>query len=123
MSDDVPAPGATLEAADAEATTHAAAEGVETPDKNGSDSTLREMLLSTDPDKSLREVESPYDPDSGGLPRVYRGVQKATGVDGTPAIVDVIVGAVEVVQSLNDQEASDGNQEASDGVNVAERGV
>jgi hypothetical protein len=122
MSDDIPAPGATLEAADADASTHAAAEGAETPNKTGSDSTLRDMLLSTDPDKSLREVESPYDPAAGGLSRVYRGVQKATGVDGTPAIVDVIVGAVEVVQSLNDQEASDDGQD-NDGVPVAERGV
>jgi hypothetical protein len=80
------------------------------------------MLLSTDPDKSLREVESPYDPDAGGLARVYRGVQKATGVDGTPAVVDVIVGAVEVVQSLDDQDTSDADQD-DDGVAVAERGV
>jgi len=122
MSDDVPAPGATLEVPDADASTHAAAEGVETPGKTGSDSTLRDMLLSTDPDKSLREVESPYDPDAGGLARVYRGVQKATGVDGTPAVVDVIVGAVEVVQSLDDQDTSDADQD-DDGVAVAERGV
>jgi hypothetical protein len=123
MSDDIPAPGATLEAADADASTHTAAEGAETPGKTGSDSTLRDMLLSTDPDKSLQQVESPYDPDAGGLARVYRGVQKATGVDGTPAVVDVIIGAVEVVQSLDDQEASDGDEPDDNGVNVAERGV
>jgi len=122
MTDDIPAPGATLEVPDADASNHASAEGAETPDKTGSDSTLRDMLLSTDPDKSLQQVESPYDPDAGGLSRVYRGVQKATGVDGTPAIVDVIVGAVEVVQSLDDQDASDGDQD-DNGVAVAERGV
>lgn len=107
MTDDVPSPGATLEAADAAPDDHAAAEGAEAPDKSGSDSTLRNMLLSTDPDRSLSDVESPYDPDAGGLARVYRGVQKATGVDGTPAIVDVVVGMIEVIQSLNVQDDSD----------------
>jgi hypothetical protein len=95
---------------------HAAAEGTEPSDDVGSTSTLREMLLSTDPADSLEEVEDPWDPDRGGTTRIYRGIMKATGVDGMPAIGDVVIGVVEAAQELNLEEPDDqdDDQEVAD---------
>jgi hypothetical protein len=95
---------------------HAAAEGTEPSDDLGSKSTLREMLLSTDPKRSLEDVEDPWDPDRGGTTRIYRGLMKATGVDGMPAVVDVVIGVVEAAQDLNLEEPDDqeDDQEAVD---------
>jgi len=98
---DAPSPAATLDVPSADASDHADVEGTDDPERVGSDSTLREMLLATDPDRSLDDVESPYDPERGGLTRVYRGLQKALDMDGTPAIVDVVVGSIEAVRSAD----------------------
>jgi hypothetical protein len=86
---------------------HAAAEGTDPSSDVGSTSTLREMLLSTDPSDSLEEVEDPWDPDRGGTTRIYRGLMKATGVDGMPAVADVVIGVVEAAQELNLEEPGD----------------
>jgi hypothetical protein len=107
VSDNAPAPGATLEAADGDAADHAVAEGAETPDKSGSDSTLREMLLATDPDRSLDEIDAPYDPDRGGLARIYRGFMKMLNMSGTPAVIDLVVGAVEVIARIDTEDDTD----------------
>jgi hypothetical protein len=79
----------------------------------GSTSTLRDMLLSTDPDTPLEDVEAPYDPQRGGVTRIYRGIIKATGISGLPAIADIGIGVVEVAQVLNLDEADD-DQEGDD---------
>ena len=111
-------PGAFAAEATGETTTdaHAAAEGTEATGDVGSTSTLREMLLSTDPAQSLEETEDPWDPDRGGTTRIYRGLMKATGVDGMPAVVDVVIGVVEATQDLNLKEPDDedDDQEAVD---------
>ncbi|GAB3315215.1 hypothetical protein [Haloplanus salinarum] len=103
--DEVPTPGSTLgddvEAAASPVESHAAAEGAEPSDDVGSTSTLRDMLLSTDPSPSLHDVENPWDPERGGETRLYRGLMKMTGVDGMPAIVDVVIGAAEIVVDLD----------------------
>ena len=81
---------------------HAAAEGAPSESDVGSESTIREMLMSTGPEKPLSKVESPWNPDEGGLSRMYRGIQKMTDVDGMPAVVDLVVGAVEAAHRFND---------------------
>jgi hypothetical protein len=110
-----PAPATTL---DQEETTaeHAAAEGAEPTGDVGSPSTLREMLLATDPQEDLERVESPWDPERGGRNRIYRGLQKMIDVSGMPAIVDIVVGLLEEVHALN-LEGSDGN-DSEDGGSV-----
>lgn len=76
---------------------HAAAEGVEAADTSevGSERTVRDMLMSTGRGRSLDEVESPWDPDRGGMTRIMRAIQKATDVDGLPAIADLGIGVAE----------------------------
>jgi len=105
---EVPTPGSTLgDDAEAAVEQHAAAEGAEPSDDLGSTSTLREMLLSTDPSPKLHDVESPWNPDLGAETRLYRGLMKMTGVDGMPAVVDIIIGAAEIVVSLDFDDVED----------------
>jgi hypothetical protein len=93
---------------------HAAAEGAEPSSDVGSESTLREMLLATGPERSLEDVESPWNPDLGGETRIFRGIQKATDVDGLPAIADVLIGLAELVQRLDFNDGSDDAGDAGD---------
>lgn len=112
MSDDPPSPGATLQVGDGDPSTQAAVEGAEVgDDPTGSSSTVREMLLATDPQTPLEEVEAPYDPERGGLARIYRGVQKATGIEGMPAIVDIVVGGIEAMRSFDLEGDGDGDDQ------------
>ncbi len=94
---------------------HAAAEGVEAPTSAdvGSEHTLREMLMSTDPGRSLDQVESPWDPDRGGMTRIMRAIQKATGADGLPAVADLGIGIAEWWVSL-DLDDDDSSAESTD---------
>lgn len=57
---------------------------------------LVEMAMSTQPSRPLDVVESPWDPERGGSTRLMRAAEKAFGVDGIPAIIDAIVGLVEM---------------------------
>jgi hypothetical protein len=100
------------------ATNQARAEGADVPtDPVGSESTLRSMLMSTDPSPNLADVENPFDPERGGTTRIYRGVMKATGVDGLPAIADVVIGVVEFSQTFNlDEEIDDREDDQDDAV-------
>lgn len=93
------------EGADGGAANHAAAEGADSSGSRGLGSTdaWREMLLSTGPDVSLEEVENPWDPERGGVTRIYRGLRKMTGLDGMPAIIDIAIGTVEAVHQLKDR--------------------
>lgn len=85
---------------DAGATNHAGAEGAEPTTNLGrpspTSSTIRDALLSTDPDPPLESVESPFDPENGGVKRVFRGLMKMAGTSGVPAVVDVALGLLEV---------------------------
>jgi len=90
---------------------HAAAEGTDPSNALGSTEGLRDALLSTEPTKPLETVESPWDPDLGGVSRIYRGFQKMTGVDGLPAIADVGIGAAEL---WKDKFVVDGEDDADD---------
>lgn len=88
------------------ATNHADAEGADPggaglgrPSPSTPSSTadvLRDALMSTDPDLPLESVESPFDPEHGGIRRIYRGFLKMTGASGVPAVVDVVLGLIEV---------------------------
>jgi hypothetical protein len=105
---------------DSGAENHASAEGADSSstDGVGSTSAWRDMLMSTGPDDALEDVESPWDPDEGGLTRIYRGIRKMTGLDGMPALADIVVGAVEEAHRLRDSLPSDddgGEQAESDG--------
>lgn len=77
--------------------------GDETPGVDGGETGsdgdgLVDRLMSTEPDVSLGEVDPLFDPEQGGFRRLSRGVRKATPRDagGVPAVVDLLVGAVEV---------------------------
>lgn len=59
--------------------------------------TFKDMALSTDPSTPLDAVESPWDPERGGATRIMRAVQKATSVDGLPAIADFVIGVAEMM--------------------------
>jgi len=113
VSDDEPSPAPTpaeaVSAVDGDPSTQATAEGADVDDNTnvGSSQAVRNMLTSTEPDRPLSEVEAPYDPENGGLSRLYRAVQKMTGVDGMPAIADLVIGAVEVAQGFELQGALD----------------
>lgn len=71
---------------------------------------IKDALMSSDPDPDLEEVEAPYDPEKGGLTRVYRGVQKASGVGGVPAVWDLGVGLLEWWETV-DLEALGGDDD------------
>ena len=93
---------------------HAAAEGAPEETTVGS-SNVREMLFSTEPERSLDAIESPWDPDRGGPTRVYRGLQKMAEVEGMPAIFDVGVGIAETVvwiQREREEAATDQEDDA-----------
>lgn len=113
MTDEIPVPGNSLDE-DSATANHAAAEGTEPDGDVGSSSALREALLSTEPERSLDAVESPWDPERGGLNRVYRGFQKMMGASGLPAILDIGVGIAEFVNGFEMDAAGGDVQEESD---------
>lgn len=75
---------------------------------------LTDRLLSTQPNPPLEEVESPWNPEEGGITRMYRGVQKMGEFDGLPAIADIFIGAMEEVQN-SDLGAQSSPGESDDG--------
>jgi hypothetical protein len=89
---------------DAVAEDHQAAEGTDTDDPIGSTTNWREMLTSTEPDQPLEDVETPWDPERGGRHRVMRGLKKALGFSGMPAVVDVVVGVLEELSKVQAEE-------------------
>lgn len=91
-----------------------AAEGSESSGLIGSRDGLQDALLSTDPQKPLEDVESPWNPDDGGMTRIYRGLQKMLGFSGMPAIVDVVVGIGEFVTSYEPDGPNDDVDDGSD---------
>jgi len=121
MSEVTPADAVDLDSDDT-AASHAAAEGVDTASTGdvGSTRTLREMLMSTDPGRSLDQVESPWDPDRGGMTRIMRAVQKATGADGLPAVADLGIGIAEWWVSLDLSDDDDSSAESTDSGGVRE---
>jgi hypothetical protein len=94
---------------------HAAAEGVEAESTEGAGSSrnLRKMLMSTDPERRLEEIDSPWDPEAGGETRIYRGIMKMGNFEGMPAIGDLVLGIGEIVAKLNLPE-DDGGDDGTD---------
>ena len=108
---EAPAPGGALQAVEEHAEAEGAVEAAESSEGVGSSSTLRKMLFSTGPEKPLDQVSTPYDPERGGVTRIYRGIQKMVDTDGLPAIADIAIGIFEAVQTLNlDDEPEDDEQ-------------
>lgn len=99
---------------------HAAAEGgpEASADDVGSESTLREMLMNSDPEVALEDVEDPWNPEMGGTRRIYRAFTKMLDVDGMPAVVDLTIGVAEAVVQLRDHlpddESDDVQEESGD---------
>jgi len=56
--------------------------------------TLKDALMQTEPATALDRIESPWQPELGEA-RMKRGIQKMSGLDGTPAVVDLAIGAAE----------------------------
>lgn len=100
---------------------HADAEGAPDEDTIGNSSWWRESLMSTDPSPRLEDVEAPYDPDLGGPARIYRGIQKAFGVDGMPAIVDLVMGSIETVKQFEPAGGEDGDDGDAGGVEASQQ--
>lgn len=73
-----------------------------------------EALLQTDPATRLERIESPWRPEVGGTSRIYRGVQKMTGMEGTPAILDILIGTLEVISEAGDEQAGERGDQAGD---------
>ncbi len=57
---------------------------------------LKDMALSTRPNKPLSEVESIWNPEEGGTTRLVRAAQKAFNADGIPAILDGLIAVPEI---------------------------
>lgn len=75
-------------------------EGPATPDApdgmdSGGRSGITDMMMNTEPSPPLESVESPWNPEDGGPTRIFRGVQKAFGASGMPAIADLLIGMAE----------------------------
>lgn len=102
---------------------HADAEGAPSESTIGNSSRWREMLLSSDPDKPLEQVDTPWNPDLGGRNRIMRGFQKMLDFDGLPAIGDLVIGALEELSQIEADDADAGDQDdapvASDDVQDA----
>lgn len=116
---DSPTSGTEADAADGavdEATeSHQAAEGVDATPSITSTKGFKQAILRTSPSRPLHEVESPWDPDRGGITRIYRGLQKMLDFEGTPAIVDLVVGAAEWAHRFEPEGGEDDEQqEATD---------
>ena len=56
--------------------------------------TLKDALMQTEPATPLDRIESPWQPELCEA-RMKRGIQKMSGLDGTPAVVDLVIGAAE----------------------------
>ena len=65
-----------------------------------------DRLLNTEPNTPLESVESPWQPEAGGPPRIYRGIQKIGDIEGMPAIADIVIGIVETIQQQSDTDDS-----------------
>ena len=65
-----------------------------------------DRLLNTEPNTPLELVESPWQPEAGGPPRIYRGIQKIGDIEGMPAIADIVIGIVETIQQQSDNDDS-----------------
>lgn len=112
---------------------HADVEGASKPKRTSSESTsssnwVTDALFSTEPNPSLSEVESPFNPSEGGITRIYRGLQKMTGSDAMPAIVDVAIGVLEVQLGGNplegltpDAESDQTDEQGSGDIDVVEQ--
>ena len=75
--------------------------GDATPGVDGGKSIV-DRLLNTEPNTPLESIESPWQPEAGGPPRIYRGIQKIGDIEGMPAIADIAIGIVETMQQQND---------------------
>lgn len=82
--------------------------------RSGFDSPLIDGLFSTEPNPPLHMVDSPLDLTNGGLPRIFRGLQKWFGFDGGYAIIDLLLGGIEfaIQQRANSGSAGDGGDGA-----------
>jgi len=76
--------------------------------------TLVDRLLNTEPNTPLESIESPWQPEAGGPPRIYRGIQKIGDIEGMPAIADIAIGIVETMQQQSDNDDSDDNVDSVD---------
>lgn len=84
-----------------------AEEDIKTDIEDSDGSSLKDMALSTEPSKPLDQVESPFNPEKGGMSRVMRSIQKMTDKENIPAIFDLILGLIEFFVSYQ----SPGQQE------------
>lgn len=75
---------------------------------------IKDALRSSEPHNDLTEIESPWDPEAGGKIRVFRGIQKMTGIDNTEAWFDILIGLMEWADSQNGSSDSGGESEPDD---------
>ncbi|WP_336359057.1 hypothetical protein [Haloarcula sp. CGMCC 1.6347] len=124
-SDVVDEPDAATEAADAvdggtgDPPSSEPSSSTSTPTESSTSKTekLKDLLFSTSPEKDLDDVEAPYDPERGGLNRVYRGLQKMVDVDGLPAVADITIGLAEWLDLAEPMDQDGGSSESQDSQN------
>lgn len=95
---------------------HTDAEGMPEADAGemGSASRWREMLLSSEPETPLEEVESPWQPETGGITRIWRGILKMGSFNGMPAVLDILIGMAELFWAADGANSGDGSSDESD---------
>lgn len=99
------------------------------PEPGPESGSLIESLWNTKPNTPLSQIDSPWNPEQGGIPRVYRGIQKMADVDGLPAIADVVIGLAEEYQKRNgvpspsQTDSSDESQSDGDSDSISLEGV
>ena len=88
------------------------------PEAPETETSVIDRLLSTEPNPSLSDVEHPFNPEEGGLKRVYRGVLKLGDIDGMPAIWDIGAGLLEeyIKRSGDGDSGESDSQEINTGV-------
>ncbi len=60
---------------------------------------IMSRLMATDPNPELENVDSAWNPEQGGMTRIFRGIQKMGDIEGIPAIADIVIGIIEIQSS------------------------
>lgn len=77
-------------------------------------SKLIEALRNTEPHQDLGDVDNPWNPEEGGVTRIYRGLQKLSGIEGTEAWMDITIGILEWMSLQNDEPINGDSGESTD---------
>lgn len=80
---------------------------------------IMDAARSTEPHTPLGEMEAPVDVENGGVPRIFRALQKMAGVKQNEAWLDLALGMVEVF-AQQQQKQRQQNSESESGESAEE---